>query len=365
MIQEAEVQQRVYCDSTVYDGIANICNFSKDFKLKSEDEYINGITADFTVIDNNKIAAIIECKGGHINITDYVRGIGQLFQYEYFYEQKIPHLALEYDKNFKSIYLFPSTVLKQNTFNVARFKYPKTIQILELNEVNNAIRHISEAELKILSAVENETLVSISQYYFRDNRFFEYYILLQYLLYLTNKGVNSNNRKELEQNLIKINVINNGNWRNAFITLSNLGLINHSNSLTKAGKQLAIMSYSEFAYSMYNAYTSVYFHEILQCFDHDIQIITNLDFSEKIKRRYSGRDVLYLTQSNNRYISSWLNIMRDDFGIIKFESRNSERKLMYNPNELTKEAFIRKIEENSIAQQYLERYYKLINRNEI
>ena len=59
-------------------------------------------------------------------------------------------MSLDYDKNFKTIYLFPSTVLKQNTFNVAKFKYPKSIQILELNEVNNAIRLISEKELDTL-----------------------------------------------------------------------------------------------------------------------------------------------------------------------------------------------------------------------
>lgn len=365
MILEAEVQQRVYSNDTIRNGIANICNFSNDFKLKSEDEYINGITADFTVIDGNKIKAIIECKGGQINITDYVRGVGQLFQYEYFFEQKIPHLSLEYDKDFKAIYLFPSTVLKQNTFNVARFKYPKTIQILELNEVNNAIRQISDAELAILSSVENETLVSISQYYFRDNRFFEYYLLLQYLLYLSNKGVTSNNRKDIEKNLMKVNVINNGNWRNAFITLSNLGFINHNNSLTMVGKQMSIMSYPEFAYSMYNAYVNVYFDEILLCFEDKVQNITNTEFTKKIKNRYAGRDVLYLTQSNNRYISSWLNIMRDDFGIIKFESRNAKRILIYNPKELNKNAFISKIEENSIAKKYIDKYFELISRNEI
>ena len=82
MIQEAEVQSRVHTNTT------NICNLSNSFDLKREDEYINGITADFTVIDEEKIKSIIECKGGQINITDYVRGIGQLFQYEYFFEKK-------------------------------------------------------------------------------------------------------------------------------------------------------------------------------------------------------------------------------------------------------------------------------------
>lgn len=365
MLLEAEVQDRVKNDETIRNGLLNICNLSQDFSLKPEDEYINGITADFTIIDNNKIKGIIECKGGQINVTDYVRGIGQLFQYEYFKEINVPHLSLKYDEDFKSIFLFPSTVLRQNTFNVARFKYPKTIKILEFNEISNAIRQITDSELSVLSQVENNNLISISQYYFRDNRVFEYYILLLYLLYLSNKGITQNNRRELEQNLSKLSVINNGNWRNAFITLSGLGLIDNKNSLTLAGKQIAILPYSEFAYIMYSAYMKPYFDEILESFSKEIETISNDEISNKIKKRYSCRDVLYLTQSNNRYISSWLNIMRDDYGIIKFDSRSSKRRVIYKPNELNKSAFIEKITENSIAKEYIINFQNLLQRNEL
>ena len=363
MLLEAEVQDRVKTDETIRNGLLNICNLSPDFSLKSEDEYINGITADFTIIDNNKIKGIIECKGGQINITDYVRGIGQLFQYEYFKESNVPHLSLEYDEDFKSIFLFPSSVLQQNTFNVARFKYPKTIKILEFNEISNAIRHITDNELSILSTVENNNLVSISQYYFRDNRVFEYYILLLYLLYLSHKGIVQNNRRELEHKLLKLNVINNGNWRNAFITLSGLGLIDNKNSLTLAGKQMAILPYSEFAYTMYNAYIKPYFEEILKTFSEENETITNDEISNKIKERYSGRDVL--TQSANRYISSWLNIMRDDYGLIKFDARSSKRRIVYKPEELNKQAFIEKINENSIADRYIINFQTLLQGNEL
>ncbi len=365
MLLEAEVQNRVKTDKTIRNGLQNICNLSSNFKLKAKDQYINGITADFTIIDNNKIKGIIECKGGQINITDYVRGIGQLFQYEYFKETNTPHLSLEYDNDFKSIFLFPSTVLRQNTFNVAKFKYPKTIKILEFNEISNAIRHITDNELNTLLKAEDDQLVSISQYYFRDNRIFEYYILLLYILYLSNKGFIQNNRKELEYNLSKLNVINNGNWRNAFITLSGLGLLDNKNSLTLAGKRMAILPYPEFAYTMYNAYIKVYFDEILKCFSNKTENISNDEISNQIKKRYSCRDVLYLTQSNNRYISSWLNIMRDDFGIIKFDTRSSIRKLIYNPNELNKNAFLEKIIENSVAQEYIENFQNLLQRNEL
>ena len=46
---------------------------------------------------------------------------------------------------------------------------------------------------------------------------------------------------------------------------------------------------------------------------------------------------MYLTESNGRYISSWLNIMRDDYGILDFESRSNDRKLIYDITNLKKE----------------------------
>ena len=69
-------------------------------------------------------------------------------------------------------------------FNIAKFKYPKSVMLLEINENNNAVRLISEKELKELEEAYESNLVTISQYYFRDNRIFELYILLKYLLYL-------------------------------------------------------------------------------------------------------------------------------------------------------------------------------------
>ncbi|GAA8347704.1 hypothetical protein HpNP15_04610 [Helicobacter pylori] len=76
-----------------------------------EDTCINGITADFTLFERNKVRAIIECKGGAIGVSEYVRGIGQIFQYEYFFEN---HLSLKnygFCQNFNSVLVFPESVL--------------------------------------------------------------------------------------------------------------------------------------------------------------------------------------------------------------------------------------------------------------
>ena len=104
--QESEVHTRVINNTIVRDGIMNALGVSGDVEFIHEDEYINGIVADFSIIVNNKIKAIMECKGGHIGVTDYVRGIGQVFQSEYFDEKDILHKSIPYDENFNSVYFF-------------------------------------------------------------------------------------------------------------------------------------------------------------------------------------------------------------------------------------------------------------------
>ena len=150
--QESEVHTRVINNTIVRDGIMNALGVSGDVEFIHEDEYINGIVADFSIIVNNKIKAIMECKGGHIGVTDYVRGIGQVFQYEYFAEKDILHKSIPYDENFNSVYFFPDSVIRNNTFNIAKFKYPQSLIILEINENNNAVRLISKKELEELDS---------------------------------------------------------------------------------------------------------------------------------------------------------------------------------------------------------------------
>ncbi|BAW50898.1 hypothetical protein JP0103_02670 [Helicobacter pylori] len=83
----------------------------KDFKLLREDAYTNGITADFTLFERNKVRAIIECKSGSIGVSEYVRGIGQIFQYEYFFENHLSLKNYEFCQNFNSVLVFPESVL--------------------------------------------------------------------------------------------------------------------------------------------------------------------------------------------------------------------------------------------------------------
>lgn len=357
---EDQIHDLIVNNEIVQDGIKQALNFSEDLKFIHEDVYINGITADFTLISDNTIVAIMECKSGKINLTDYVRGIGQLLQYEYFFEENIPHNSLKYDQNIKTIYLYPSSVIKNNQFNIGNFKYPYSTVIFELNEFNKSIRVISKEELKKLKSIENNNLLAISQYYFRDNRLFEYYMLILYIRYEEMKGSTNIDRNISEDILKEIKTINNNNWRNAFITLSHLGLINRKNLLTEAGRKMSILNYEDFAVTLFHSYLEPYFKEIIDCFKEKELNYSNLDFCENIRKKYNGKDILYLTQSSGRYISSWLNIMKDDYGMISFEKRSKKRRLNYNPFEINEEKFKEIIKENSNAYEYIEKFYGII-----
>ncbi|GAA6808003.1 hypothetical protein HpBTM53_04840 [Helicobacter pylori] len=75
-----DFQDLIASNSNIQKNICSVLEMDyKDFKLLREDTYINGITADFTLFERNKVRAIIECKGGAIGVSEYVRGIGQIF----------------------------------------------------------------------------------------------------------------------------------------------------------------------------------------------------------------------------------------------------------------------------------------------
>ncbi len=343
-------------------GINSILSLSDYTKYIHEDTYINGITADFTLIDNNEIKAIIECKASDIGVTDYVRGIGQSLQYEFFYKKNISPRGYNFSYNFNSILLFPSSVVKDNSFNIGMFKYPNTTLLFEINEFNNIVRKIEQSELDKLAQATYSNLVTISQYYFRDNRIYEYYILLKFLAFLQFKGYNSIDRKKLELNYLRqIETQNNNNWRNAFITLSSLGLITSQNLPSPFGITLAHLSFEQFASKFMFSYMQPYVNEIYEVFNgHNKINLNNQQIREIIYKKYGNRDVLFLTESEGRYISSWLNILRDDFGCIDFLPRNSQRNIKYYPLQLNELSLQDKIKQYSKAYQYIDRYNNLV-----
>ena len=343
-------------------SILNLPDNLSNLNLIHEDKYVNGITADFTLVYENKIRAIIECKAGDIGVTDYVRGIGQVLQYEYFYEQNISSKGIQYDTNFNSILLVPSSAFNNNNFNIGKFKYPKSTYIVEINNINNVARKISDNELKDLASVENNSLTSISQYYIRDIRLFEIYMLLRYLCLLKLKNTTEVNRKEIELELRKTESINNKNWRNAWISLSSLGLINSTNLPTKSGIEFGMLDFNDFLIMMYKSYIKPYVETIFKYFNQENNNINKglIEIKKGLVSQFSNRDILFLTQSDTRYLSSWLNILRDDFGCIDFSPRNSNRIINYNPLELNDNSLKNNINKYTKSKQYISNLKRIL-----
>lgn len=359
-ISEKEFQDLISKDKKIQKDICNYLNINFDtFRFEKEDKYINGLTADFTLFENNIVKSIVECKGGNIGVTEWVRGIGQIFQYEYFAENKYSKNGYNFSSlsEFSSAYIFPDSVLRINKFNVALFKYPTSSKLIEINIKNNTVRLIDENELEKLKKTTNENLVIISQYYIRDNRIFEIYFLLKILSILKIKNQKVYRKKIENEVLIKTNTINNGNWRNAFISLSSLGFIDKNNYPTEHGNIFANMEFEDFAYMIFNSYIYPYYNLIIPELELDSNI-KNSCLLSKIKYKFSNRDVLFLTESNSRYISSWLNIARDDYGFLQFSPKDNKRKILYNPFDLNKETFKKKIKEHSI---YFSKYEEIFN----
>ncbi len=360
-MRENRVHDLIIQDKTIQQGINSLLNISNNTQYIHEDTYINGITADFTIIENGQIRAIVECKAGDIGVTDYVRGIGQSLQYEYFYDEKISPRGFEYHNEFNSILLFPSSVVKDNSFNIGNFKYPLSTLLFEINDTNSIIRQIEQKELDILKKASLDGLVTISQYYFRDTRIYEAYILLKHLSYLSHKHTTINRTTLEKEFLRKIGTQNNRNWRNTFITLSSLGLITSQNLPSPFGFTLSHLPFEEFASKILFSYMEPYVKELYEVFNYQNNIqINNQEMKNLIYQKYNNRDVLFLTESDGRYISSWLNILRDDFGCIDFQPRNSNRTIIYNPLELNELSLQQYIQKNSQAYEYIEKYTSLL-----
>ena len=340
------------------------------YDFVSEDQFPNGMYSDFTVKKDNKVLCIIELKGDNIGVNDYVRGIGQVFEYQHFIDDKMSRHNYEYSKDSCSVYCFPSSLLKNTNYNIGLFKYPEGTKLLELNEHNHSVRLISEDELKrIASASDDSNLVAISQYYIRDTRLYELYICLKYCAWKKTMGCASIDRNKAEINFLrKLETPDNRNWRNVFIALKSLGLIDSKNLPTPVGFAYAGRSYEDFCYSIYNSYIKTYI-DLMMNILLDVRSEQNCmgeflcdyhTISDRIDALYNGKKVLYVTDSENRYLSSWLNIMRDDYKCIDFEIRSSIRTIEYNIGETNEVGIKRHLANNVEAHRFIEKLEKLM-----
>ena len=332
--------------------------------FNSEDQYPNGMFADFTILVDDKVKAIVELKGSDIGVNEYVRGTGQIFQYQHYIENKLSIKSYEYDDAFV-VYCFPSSLISNTNYNIGLFAYPKNCVILEFNEENYNFRKISEKDLKVFAGARGKDMVTVSPYYVRDTRLFELYIALRYFNIKKLAGETTIDRKKSEEFLKQLNVPDNGNWRNVFISLSSLGLTDDQNIPNDIGSQYANMDFADFAYELYNSYIRNYFQIIctnLEALGADKKAISLVDLKASIDKSYGNREVLFLTDSRTRYLSSWLNIMRDDFGCVAFLPNRQSRtyEIVYPIDSFNKKAICKKIVEKSIAYSFISGFNSLM-----
>jgi len=139
-----------------------------------EVQFINGISADFCLYKDNSIISIIECKGDNIGVTEYVRGIGQIMQYQYFKEKNI---SGNISKDCKVFLSFPNSIMYDCHFDITKFSYPLQTELLIINNDNySPIRINPNIEYQNIQRQLNT--LQISPYYFRDIRISEIYIIL-------------------------------------------------------------------------------------------------------------------------------------------------------------------------------------------
>ena len=368
---EATVHQLIIEQECVRNNILSLLEINPDnsnIEFVHEDQYPNGLYADFTIKKDNSVVGIMECKGSDIGVNDFVRGIGQILEYQHFADNKMSLKGYDFADTACSIYFLPSSVLRNRNFNVGLFRYPEKSKILELNEYNKNIRLISEKELKELASAVDNNLVTISQYYIRDNRLYELYLCLKYCQYSKLKGIDKINRTHAENNFLRqLETPNNRNWRNAFISLSSLGLIDNNNLPTYTGSLYASKDYSEFCLEIYKSYIKEYIDLLTQIMlelsDYEINKLVDAPYSkisEKITRMFSNKKVLFVTDSGNRYLSSWLNIMRDDLMCLNFASRDNKRRILYNIGELNDTAILNRIKGNQKAYSYIDKFGSLL-----
>ena len=369
-IQEKQFQDLIFKNKNIKENILNLLNLDiEKCKFEKEVEFINGITSDFIIYDDDEkeMKAIIECKRADIGVTEYIRGVGQLFQYEYFQDKNIPPKKIynvKYNRNINNnVLIVPSTFIKNTNLNIGRFRYPENSKIFEIHIDSHRVREITEEELLRLSKANESNFITISQYYVRDNRLFECYIAFQ-MVALLNQFKLEYQRKKLEEEILrKIPVINNNNWRNAFITLSSLGFLKSKVKIVDSFYNLFKLDVYSYINLLYKDYLYPFIDLIMEVLKENgkdgIINLKNNEIGEIIRQKYKNKDILFLTDSNNRYISSWLNIMRDDLGCIDFNSRKSIRKINFIPKELNENERINKIKIFSKSREYIENFNEI------
>lgn len=222
--------------------------------------------------------------------------------------------------------------------------------------------------MDILAGDRGKQVATISQYYIRDTRLYELFIALKYICDKEMLGMFPFDRKQMEKFLKQLDVPDKGNWRNVFISLSSLGLTDSGNRPTDKGMLLGTHTFGYFAEHCYTNYIKPYI-DVLQTVLMDLNAqnvpISLDDIGHGINLKFGNQEVLFLTDSDNRYLSSWLNIMKDDFNCIDFKKNKAKRtyRTLYVMSEYNSKAIIRHVDSNAVAKLKIDDFMELFARS--
>lgn len=316
--------------------LAQNLNYFDDFTIMSEQKISYGLMVDKVILDKDqKYLCLIECKG-NVGTTDFVRGIGQVLQYD---SQAKKEIKNRMSRNFSIILAFPNELnTKETPVDIQNLEYPTETHLFIINSKNNSFKSIDLKATNIGSKQKyfGEKIISISPYYFRDNTFAEYFIGLHTFHYRSfySKKISRN----IDEILKKCGSHNPGNGRNVGITLSSLGLIDGQNKLTPNGYKFLRLDYPEFVEKLTYDYAFPYINSVFSVIN-DHPELSSLDQMRELINELWGMEpdqqIEFLTESEsknkNRYIGSWNYILMRSLQCIDFEPRKTNFKIKYNP----------------------------------
>jgi hypothetical protein len=333
-IPESQIQS--FLQDNIVDILKVCMGFQAPHTIHPPFRLSNKIEADLGVLDKSKVVvALFECKG-EIGMNEIVRGLDQTAQYQYHIDNNIDYT---YAPDAKSFFVIPKLVYDKYDFT--KLSVPDRSILILADTVNNTFIHLTKKKI----GTQNFKKTSIiSPYYIRDNRLGEIYLGLKVIEAMSPKVISGKVSLAKVKAILKKIIVNKGNAINIGITLHGLGFIDQENRLTAEGQRHLRMDYHEFCKNLCHDQIKPYVNlmvsilvEIASAKGHKHDCIkTDLkEIHKKVKAKYNGNDVLYMTESGIRYISSWLNIMRDDLGIISFNkgSHKSGIKINFLPFE--------------------------------
>jgi len=317
--------------SFVEDFLATHFNYHSSYNIMSEVEIEYGLVVDKIIYDNNgKVLAVIECKGGNIGTTEFVRGIGQGLQY---LDQKNRNLISDITPETQTFICFPDELFGKISIN--DLKYPDNLNLLIVNSKNNSFKVVKPTAKR--GGNSFKSAINISPYYVRDNRIGEIYIglleLRRRMILKKDRPVN----RQFDRLLSSLRSPNPGNGRNISISLSSFGFINSENELTLLGYEFSQLNFIEFTMRLIEEYLYSYVNTLMTVLlEHQNKEITWTVVKESCKEIWSvpsDREIEFFTESGNRYISSWMNILRDDIQCISFPPKANKKvvEIIYNP----------------------------------